>query len=73
VLEEVVVSIEQAGAAIMDAMVSPLRGADGNAEFLVHVRRSEQAPGSPRPGRVLDVDALVREAAGPVGDGEGTA
>lgn len=67
VLDEVVVAIGEAGGAIMDAMVSPLRGADGNAEFLVHVRR----PGLDRgphdaavERRALDLDALVAEAAG---------
>lgn len=66
VLDDVVVVIGAAGGAIMDAMVSPLRGADGNAEFLVHVRRPDQTPGAPAPGdRALDVDALVHEA----GDG----
>src|SRR5690606_9682403 len=36
VLADAVVAIEEAGAAIMGAMVSPLRGTDGNAEFLLH-------------------------------------
>lgn len=36
VLDEILVVIEAAGAAIMDGMLSPLRGADGNAEFLIH-------------------------------------
>jgi 23S rRNA (cytidine1920-2'-O)/16S rRNA (cytidine1409-2'-O)-methyltransferase len=31
-------AMEAAGAAMMDAMESPLRGADGNVEFLVHFR-----------------------------------
>lgn len=67
VLGDVVVAIEEAGGAIMDAMVSPLRGADGNAEFLVHVRRLDRArdpDGSGRAAAALDVDALVREATG---------
>ena len=43
------------GAAIMGAMVSPIHGADGNVEFLVHARA--------RPGADdLDVEALLREA-----------
>lgn len=59
------------GAAIMGAMVSPLHGADGNVEFLLHVRAPEPAPeqGSrvPRSGAGsaddgLDVDRLVAEA-----------
>lgn len=67
VLDEVMVAIREAGGAIMDAMVSPLRGADGNAEFLVHVRRPEHGRDPHEgavAGRVLDLDALVAEAAG---------
>jgi 23S rRNA (cytidine1920-2'-O)/16S rRNA (cytidine1409-2'-O)-methyltransferase len=66
VLDEVVVAIGEAGGAIMDAMVSPLRGADGNAEFLVHVRPDldrDPHDGAPHT-RALNLDALVAEAAG---------
>jgi 23S rRNA (cytidine1920-2'-O)/16S rRNA (cytidine1409-2'-O)-methyltransferase len=35
-LLDVIVAFERAGAAMMGVMVSPLRGADGNAEFLAH-------------------------------------
>ena len=69
VLDEVMVAIGAAGGAIMDAMVSPLRGADGNAEFLVHVRRPEHGrdpQGTAAHGRAPDVGALVAEAAGEV-------
>jgi 23S rRNA (cytidine1920-2'-O)/16S rRNA (cytidine1409-2'-O)-methyltransferase len=51
------------GATIMGAMVSPLRGADGNVEFLLHAR----APGGP--GAVTarlrpdDLEALALEVA----------
>jgi 23S rRNA (cytidine1920-2'-O)/16S rRNA (cytidine1409-2'-O)-methyltransferase len=38
VLDEVLIALRAAGAAIMGAMVSPLTGADGNVEFLVHAR-----------------------------------
>jgi 23S rRNA (cytidine1920-2'-O)/16S rRNA (cytidine1409-2'-O)-methyltransferase len=62
VLEEVASTFRTAGGAIMEAMVSPLRGADGNAEFLVHVRRAPSELHARPPG--MDVDALVREAAG---------
>ena len=31
-------AMEEAGAAMMDVMESPLRGADGNVEFLAHLR-----------------------------------
>ena len=36
VLERVDRSVCDAGAAIMDGMVSPITGAEGNVEFLVH-------------------------------------
>ena len=67
VLDDVMVAIGEAGGAIMDAMVSPLRGADGNAEFLVHVRRPElgrDPQDAASAGRAPDVAALVAEAAG---------
>jgi 23S rRNA (cytidine1920-2'-O)/16S rRNA (cytidine1409-2'-O)-methyltransferase len=38
VLDEVVAALVGGGAAIMGAMASPIRGADGNAEFLGHAR-----------------------------------
>jgi 23S rRNA (cytidine1920-2'-O)/16S rRNA (cytidine1409-2'-O)-methyltransferase len=53
--------LTELGAAIMGAMVSPLRGADGNVEFLLHAR----APGDPRaePARFTaeDLEALALE------------
>jgi 23S rRNA (cytidine1920-2'-O)/16S rRNA (cytidine1409-2'-O)-methyltransferase len=36
VLNEVVSALEGLGAAMMGVMVSPLKGADGNVEFLAH-------------------------------------
>ena len=39
VLDAVVAAATAAGASMMEVMVSPLRGADGNAEFLLHLRR----------------------------------
>jgi 23S rRNA (cytidine1920-2'-O)/16S rRNA (cytidine1409-2'-O)-methyltransferase len=38
VLDEVLIALHATGAAIMGVMVSPLTGADGNVEFLVHAR-----------------------------------
>lgn len=60
VLEEMVSAVEQAEAAIMGAMVSPLTGASGNVEFLLHV----VAPGgtAPRLASPVDLDAVVAEA-----------
>jgi len=59
VLGDVRSALTAEGAAMMGAMVSPLRGADGNVEFLVHVRAHTSGP-------VLDdsmLDAVVAEAA----------
>jgi 23S rRNA (cytidine1920-2'-O)/16S rRNA (cytidine1409-2'-O)-methyltransferase len=39
VLDEVVAALAGLGAAIMGTMVSPLTGADGNVEYLVHARK----------------------------------
>lgn len=43
VLEKVLSTSEALGAAIMGLMVSPLRGADGNVEFLLHLRTHPQS------------------------------
>jgi 23S rRNA (cytidine1920-2'-O)/16S rRNA (cytidine1409-2'-O)-methyltransferase len=49
-------AMAEAGAAMMGAMVSPLKGADGNVEFLVHLRaHTSAAPG-------VDIAAVVAEA-----------
>ena len=45
VLDEVCGALRRRGAAIMGLMVSPLRGADGNVEFLLHARRQGPMPG----------------------------
>ena len=42
-LSGVIAAFEGRGAAIMDLMVSPLQGADGNVEFLLHVRTGRRA------------------------------
>ena len=55
VLKAVDVAIQACGAAIMEGMPSPITGAEGNVEFLVHVRTG--ATGAP-----LDVAGLVAEA-----------
>ncbi|MCH2434254.1 MAG: TlyA family RNA methyltransferase [Acidimicrobiales bacterium] len=51
VLVEVERSVRGLGAAIMEGMASPITGADGNVEFLVHVVRGDAPP--------LDVGAVV--------------
>ncbi len=69
VLEEACGAIEAGGTAIMDAMVSPLRGAEGNVEFLVHAVRvdAEDERRARRHAGRLDLDAVVRAAEESVG------
>ncbi len=70
VLGEVGTAISEAGAVIMDAMVSPLRGADGNAEFLLHVAPAARPDAAGAPG--ADPGALAaRLAADARGDADG--
>ena len=45
------------GAAMMDVMVSPLLGADGNVEFLAHLTAHASEP-----GRVTGFESAVAEA-----------
>lgn len=47
-------ALHDAGAAIMEVMVSPIRGGDGNVEFLVHGRVDD-----PRPEPELAVEELA--------------
>ncbi len=58
VLTEVDDALRGLGTAIMEAMVSPLRGSSGNVEFLVHVI----APGgaAPAPTVPFDPTAVIR-------------
>ena len=58
VLFEVTAALEAEDAVMMGIMVSPLRGADGNVEFLAHARAHERNPA------VVDLDAIVRQARG---------
>jgi 23S rRNA (cytidine1920-2'-O)/16S rRNA (cytidine1409-2'-O)-methyltransferase len=58
VLGEVIAAFEDAGAIIMGCMVSPLEGAEGNVEFLLHAR----APGGTRDVGPVDLDAVVAAA-----------
>jgi 23S rRNA (cytidine1920-2'-O)/16S rRNA (cytidine1409-2'-O)-methyltransferase len=50
-------ALSDQGAAMIDAMVSPLLGADGNVEFLAHVRAH-----APAPSVAVDLDAVVADA-----------
>ena len=54
VLREVTAALERGGAAIMGVMASPLTGADGNVEFLVHARAASVP--------AIDVDAAIDDA-----------
>jgi 23S rRNA (cytidine1920-2'-O)/16S rRNA (cytidine1409-2'-O)-methyltransferase len=58
VLGEVADAIHAEDAVMMGIMVSPLRGADGNVEFLAHARAHERST------HTVDLDAVVREASG---------
>jgi 23S rRNA (cytidine1920-2'-O)/16S rRNA (cytidine1409-2'-O)-methyltransferase len=60
-LEAVMGAFDQGGAAIMDLMVSPLHGADGNVEFLLHLRMG----GTPTAPAAALVDAAIADASGP--------
>lgn len=57
VLEEVVADFVRQDAAMMGLMVSPLTGASGNVEFLLHLRAGAGAPGA-----AADPGALVAAA-----------
>jgi 23S rRNA (cytidine1920-2'-O)/16S rRNA (cytidine1409-2'-O)-methyltransferase len=64
VLEEVAAALASAGTAIMGAMASPLTGADGNVEFLLHARAGAAAPDRPAVHELLDgalAEAMGRE------------
>jgi 23S rRNA (cytidine1920-2'-O)/16S rRNA (cytidine1409-2'-O)-methyltransferase len=56
VLGEVDAAYRAVGTVMMEGMASPLRGADGNVEFLLHART-----GIPE-GDPLDLDSIVEEA-----------
>ncbi len=66
VLDEVIAAFLSGGASIMGVMVSPLRGSDGNVEFLLHARAADAGPvlGRHDLDLDLDLDAVVAEAAG---------
>jgi 23S rRNA (cytidine1920-2'-O)/16S rRNA (cytidine1409-2'-O)-methyltransferase len=59
VLDEVHAAYRAVGAVMMEGMASPLRGADGNVEFLVHARTATDAE-TAEP--TIDLDAMIEEA-----------
>lgn len=60
-LRDVGSAFSSQGTTMMGAMVSPLRGADGNVEFLARMRH---APGPAQPSDDVDLVAVVAAAAG---------
>jgi 23S rRNA (cytidine1920-2'-O)/16S rRNA (cytidine1409-2'-O)-methyltransferase len=67
VLGEVIAAVRDEGATMMGAMVSPLRGTEGNVEFLIHAvapARSAPAPSSPAASASVAamIDAALVEA-----------
>ncbi len=67
-LEGAITAIEAAGATNMGVMVSPLRGADGNVEFLAWFQAGRSdAPDGPETAGEAAVEAAVAEATGGVG------
>jgi 23S rRNA (cytidine1920-2'-O)/16S rRNA (cytidine1409-2'-O)-methyltransferase len=67
VLSTVGSALARHGAAMMGVMVSPLTGADGNVEFLAHLR-AHGAPASAAAAPALDVAAVVAGAVALYGD-----
>jgi 23S rRNA (cytidine1920-2'-O)/16S rRNA (cytidine1409-2'-O)-methyltransferase len=65
VLDDVVYALTGLGAAIMGVMVSPITGAEGNVEFLLHARTAPRPPAHEAPD--LDIAAVVDEAAARLG------
>jgi len=70
VLETVGSALARHGAAMMEVMVSPLTGADGNVEFLAHLR-AHVRPDSPVDRKAVDTAAVVAEALAVHGDPAG--
>jgi 23S rRNA (cytidine1920-2'-O)/16S rRNA (cytidine1409-2'-O)-methyltransferase len=65
VLREVAAALGDLGAAIMGLMASPLRGADGNVEFLLHARTAGDGADAvvPAPLEALVAGALAEAGA----------
>jgi 23S rRNA (cytidine1920-2'-O)/16S rRNA (cytidine1409-2'-O)-methyltransferase len=61
-LVEVIDACGEAGATIMGLMVSPVRGASGNVEFLLHARSPFAGGPAADPGAAVDVEAVLAEA-----------
>ncbi len=64
VLDEVIDALADLGASTIDVMVSPLRGGDGNVEFLVTGRCPDDGKGRRPAALVLDTVVAAAEARG---------
>jgi 23S rRNA (cytidine1920-2'-O)/16S rRNA (cytidine1409-2'-O)-methyltransferase len=71
-VESVASAAQDLGAAIMGVMVSPLRGAEGNVEFLLHAATGARGGGTGKQYRSADpsglIQAAVADAAGSTGE-----
>ncbi|HEX2736847.1 MAG TPA: TlyA family rRNA (cytidine-2'-O)-methyltransferase, partial [Acidimicrobiia bacterium] len=56
VLQRVTAGLDAAGLGVIAAMPSPVRGADGNVEFMIHCRKGVEPIGSDQ------LDAVVETA-----------
>ncbi len=61
-LREVISAYDAAGATMMGVMVSPLRGADGNVEFLVHLRVGSAMDAPADPTRAVEAAVAAAQA-----------
>jgi 23S rRNA (cytidine1920-2'-O)/16S rRNA (cytidine1409-2'-O)-methyltransferase len=68
VLEEVIAAFQHGGATMMGVMVSPLRGAEGNAEFLAHFRIVAEPVVVAEPEVATEVARAVAAAAAAVSE-----
>jgi len=67
---DAIVGVESAmqsqGAVMMGLVASPIRGADGNVEFLAHLRSGSPDPDPNRVGELIDAALSELAADGPV-------
>jgi 23S rRNA (cytidine1920-2'-O)/16S rRNA (cytidine1409-2'-O)-methyltransferase len=61
-IDDVRAAFAAGGAAMMELMVSPLLGTEGNVEFLAHLRRGTGTGAHAGRAPALDVDAVLTEA-----------
>ena len=61
-VSDVITAFERAGATMMGVMVSPLRGADGNVEFLAHLQLADADGDVEPPGTTFTAAELIEAA-----------